>query len=168
MLPIPALASALLVLAAPSATGQSQWQAAGQNQASSQSQNPNQQYYINGKPISRGEFDAFRLLNESVPLLQRNQNQEAADKLTKAAQLAPQVAEIRNNLGLALAKLGRNNEALTELEQAKALNPGLAATWMTLGGLYQSQGRVIEAINTYSEFLTRFPATRTLPKLPAW
>lgn len=167
MLPIPVLASALLVLAASaSATwAQSQWQAEGQNQNSSQNQNANQQYYINGKPISRGEFDAFRLLNESVPLLQRNQNQEAADKLTRAAQLAPQVAEIRNNLGLALAKLGRNNEALNELEQAKALNPGLAATWMTLGGLYQSQGRVVEAINTYSEFLTRFPSHKDAPKI---
>lgn len=128
-------------------------------------ENAGQQYYINGQPISRGQFDAFRLLNESVPLLQRNQNQEAADKLSRAVELAPQVAEIRNNLGLALAKLGRNNEALSELEQAKALNPGLAATWMTLGGLYQSQGRVNEAISTYSEFLTRFPGHKDAPKI---
>ena len=93
-------------------------------QAQYQTQNSapdgNQQYFIDGKPISRDKYDAFRLLNESVPLLQRNQNQEAADKLARAAQMAPQVAEIRNNLGLALAKLGRNNEALVELEQAKA------------------------------------------------
>lgn len=138
-------------------------------QAQYQTQNSapdgNQQYFIDGKPISRDKYDAFRLLNESVPLLQRNQNQEAADKLARAAQMAPQVAEIRNNLGLALAKLGRNNEALVELEQAKALNPGLAATWMTLGGLYQSQGRVNEAISTYSEFLNRFPTHKDAPKI---
>lgn len=115
-------------------------------------------YYLDGKPISQNYYQAAKLLNESVPLLQSNRNQEALEKLTTASQLAPEIPEVHNNMGLVLAKLGRNAEALQELEKAKAMKPDLAATWVTLGGLYQSQGRIQDAIATYSEFLKRFPS----------
>jgi tetratricopeptide (TPR) repeat protein len=124
-----------------------------------------QQYYLDGQPISQERYQALQMLNKSIPLLQANQNQEALDLLTQARQLAPQMAEIHNNMGLAMAKLGRNAEALQELEQAKQLKPDLAATWLTLGGLYQSQGQINEALSTYSEFLQRFPSHKDAAKI---
>lgn len=124
-----------------------------------------QQYYLDGQPISQERYQALQMLNKSIPLLQANQNQEALDLLTQAKQLAPQMAEIHNNMGLALAKLGRNGEALQELEAAKQLKPDLAATWLTLGGLYQSQGQINEALSTYSEFLQRFPSHKDASKI---
>ncbi len=123
------------------------------------------QYLLNGQPISQERYQALQMLNQSIPLLQANQNQEAIDLLLQAEQLAPQIAEIHNNLGLAMAKLGKNTEALQELETAKQLKPELAATWLTLGGLYQSQGQVNEAVSTYSEFLTRFPGHKDAGKI---
>ena len=72
-------------------------------------------YYLDGKPISQNYYQAAKLLNESVPLLQSNRNQEALERLTTASQLAPEIPEVHNNMGLVLAKLGRNAEALQEL-----------------------------------------------------
>jgi tetratricopeptide (TPR) repeat protein len=135
-----------------------------QNQNQSQT-SASQQYYVDGQPITQERYQALQMLNQSIPLLQANRNQEAIDLLLQAEKLAPQMAEIHNNLGLAMAKLGRNGEALQELEAAKQLKPELAATWLTLGGLYQSQGQVNEAIATYSEFMQRFPGHKDASKI---
>lgn len=137
------------------ALGASHWQTA----------SAEQMYTLNGKQITKQQYDAGVLLNESIGLLQSNRNQEAADKLLKAAELDPNVPEVRHNLGIALAKLGRSDEALTNLEAARQLNPTLDATWLSLGGLYQTQGRIMDAVNAYKEFLTRFPKHRDATKV---
>lgn len=142
-----------------------QYQNQNLNSNSSQNQNQGQQYYVDGQPITQERYQAMQMLNQSIPLLQANRNQEAIDLLLQAEKLAPQMAEIHNNLGLAMAKLGRNSEALQELEAAKQLKPELAATWLTLGGLYQSQGQVNEAIATYSEFMRRFAGHKDASKI---
>ncbi|MBP9091554.1 tetratricopeptide repeat protein [bacterium] len=144
---------------------QNQYQNQTQNQSNQPNQNQGQQYYVDGQPITQERYQAMQMLNQSIPLLQANRNQEAIDLLLQAEKLAPQMAEIHNNLGLAMAKLGRNNEALRELEAAKQLKPELAATWLTLGGLYQSQGQVNEAIATYSEFMQRFAGHKDASKI---
>ncbi len=123
------------------------------------------QYTMNGKPVSKEVYEAGNIVNQSVPLLQQNRNQEAVDQLFKAEQMAPDMANVHTNLGLGLAKLGRNQEALKELETAKSLDPDLAATWLTLGGIYQSQGMVNQAIDTYSEFIRRFPEHKDASKI---
>jgi hypothetical protein len=120
---------------------------------------------MNGKPVSKGVWEAGKMVNDSVGLLQQNQNQEAVDVLLKAEQLAPDMANIHTNLGLGLAKLGRSQEAIKELETAKSLDPDLAATYLTLGGIYQSQGQVNQAIDTYNEFVRRFPQHKDASKL---
>lgn len=126
-----------------------------------------QYYLIDGKPATKETVDAYKLLQESVPLLQANRNDEAVSKLTEAARLAPQVAEVHNNLGLGLAKLGRTEEAQAELEQAVSLKPDLAVALMSLGGLYQSQGKVQKSLDTYTAFVNRFPTHPDAPKVKA-
>lgn len=127
-----------------------------------------QQYYtIDGKPATQQMVDGIKLLQESMPLLQNGQSQEAVAKLTQAATLAPDVAEIHNNLGLGLAKLGRTDEAQVELEKAVAMKPSLGPAWMTLGGLYQSQGKVQKSLDTYTQFINRFPTHPDVSKVKA-
>lgn len=127
-----------------------------------------QQYYtIDGKPATQQMVDGIKLLSESIPLLQNGQSQEAVAKLTQAATLAPDVAEIHNNLGLGLAKLGRTDEAQMELEKAVAMKPSLGPAWMTLGGLYQSQGKVQKSLDTYTQFINRFPTHPDVNKVKA-
>lgn len=128
-------------------------------------QQQQQSYTLNGKPITKQQYEAGVLLNESIGLLQSNRNQEAADKLSKAAELDPSIPEVKHNLGIALAKLGRSDEALENLEAARQLNPTLDATWLSLGGVYQTQGRILDAVKTYKEFLTRFPKHRDATKV---
>jgi len=114
-------------------------------------------YSMGGQPVTKDVWEAGNMMNDAVRLLQQNQNQQAVDILLKAEVMAPNVANIHSNLGLGLAKLGRSKEAIKELEQAKSLNPDLPSTWLTLGGIYQSQGMVNQAIDTYGEFVRRFP-----------
>lgn len=124
-----------------------------------------EQYMLNGKPISKETYNAAVILQASMPLLQSGRNQEAVDKLLEAEKLDPNIAEVHHNLGLGLAKLGRSQEALNELETARQLKPDMAVTWMTLGGLYQSQGQVEKALAAYSEFVKRFPGNKDTPKV---
>ncbi|MBK7837062.1 MAG: hypothetical protein IPJ49_05105 [Candidatus Obscuribacter sp.] len=58
-----------------------------------------QSYTIDGKPATQQMVDGIKLLNESIPLLQSGQNQEAVAKLSQAATFAPDVAEIHNTYG---------------------------------------------------------------------
>ncbi|MBS2005782.1 MAG: tetratricopeptide repeat protein [Cyanobacteria bacterium SZAS TMP-1] len=123
------------------------------------------QYFMDGQPVTREVGEAVKILNDSVVLLQQNRNQEAVDALLQAEQMAPNVANIHSNLGLGLAKLGRNQEAIKELEIARSINPDNTSTLLTLGGIYQSQGQINQAIDTYNEFLKRAPQHKDAPKV---
>lgn len=124
-------------------------------------------YTINGQRVTAEEAQGYQLLQQSVPLLNVGKNQEAVSMLQQASQLAPNVAEIHNNLGLGLAKLGRTDEAQTELEIATRLKPSLDVAWMSLGGLYQTQGKIKKSLDTYGEFVTRFPNHPDVSKVKA-
>lgn len=124
-------------------------------------------FTINGQRVSPEEAQGYQLLQQSVPLLNTGRNQEAVAMLQQASQLAPNVAEIHNNLGLGLAKLGRTDEAQTELEIATRLKPTLDVAWMSLGGLYQTQGKIKKSLETYGEFVSRFPGHPDVSKVKA-
>ncbi|MBU6450893.1 MAG: matrixin family metalloprotease [Cyanobacteria bacterium REEB67] len=124
-------------------------------------------YEVNGKSVTAAVYQAGKILNDSVGLLQTNRNQEAVDMLLQAEQMAPDLAGVHLNLGLGLAKLGRSQEAVKELETARALDPNMPNVLLTLGGIYQSQGQVNNAINTYSDFVARFPQHKDAAKVQA-
>jgi len=109
--------------------------------------------------------DAATLYREGIRQLHANDNVNAVTSLARAVTLAPNVSEIHHNLGLALAKTGQVGQAILELETARNLNPNSAASWMTLAGLYQTQGRIRDAITTFKEFLRRFPSDRDAGKV---
>ncbi len=122
-------------------------------------------YMMDGKPVPRSFFDAGQLVNEGTNLLRANRNQEASVKLQQAIAIAPDFAEAHHNYGLALAKLGNVPNAVEQFQLALKLKPNLDTSWLSLGGLYQSTGRVEDAIKIYREFLTRFPNNRDAPKV---
>lgn len=104
-------------------------------------------------------------LRDGMSLMRVNHNQEACDKLQQAAALCPASAEIQHSLALVLAKLGRMPEAIAAMKKAVELSPDSEASLLTLGGFYQANGDVAEAINTYNEFLSRFPDNRMKRKV---
>jgi tetratricopeptide (TPR) repeat protein len=126
-----------------------------------------QQFYMNGQTVSPNSYKAAQMVNQAVALLQQNRNQEAVDLLLQAEPMAPELANLHTDLGLGLAKLGRNQEALKELETARGMDPTSSNTLLTLGGLYQSQGQINQAISTYSDFLARFPQHKDAAKVQA-
>jgi Flp pilus assembly protein TadD len=68
-------------------------------------------------------------------LLAHGRNAEAAQRLERAAALAPAEATTWSNLGIALARLGRKAEAESASARALALDPGLAAARRNLDAL---------------------------------
>lgn len=116
-----------------------------------------EQIFMDGKPVPKATYEAVLLLKQGVNQLHDNNNRGAVASLSQAAELAPEMAEIQHNLGIALGKSGRTEEAIQALEKARAINPNLDSTWMSLGGLYQTEGRLQDAVDAYNEFLKRFP-----------
>lgn len=130
-----------------------------------QANGQDKQYLMQGKPISAKAYQAASLVNEAVALMRSNHNQDAADKLSQAVDLAPELSEAHHDLGLALAKLGRLPEAIEQLRTTLTMRDDMDSTWLTLGGLYQSTGQLDEALKTYREFLKRFPGNSEAPKI---
>jgi len=64
----------------------------------------------------------------------------------RAAELDPKDAEIRNNLGLTLARLGRAPEAVGEFHEALRLDPKNASAHSNLGLLLLASGKPEESI----------------------
>ncbi|MFN8654958.1 MAG: tetratricopeptide repeat protein [Candidatus Obscuribacterales bacterium] len=114
------------------------------------------QLSINGKKVTPQQFHGAELANEGIVLLRQNRNAEAAEKLREAVMLNPNLPEAFHNLGLALAKLGDTAGAVQALNQARSMKD-LDATWLTLGGLYQANGQVSDALALYRDFTVKFP-----------
>jgi predicted TPR repeat methyltransferase len=102
-----------------------------------------------------GEFDALHLLGMAA---HESGDEEAAyDLISKAIALAPDHAEMHNNLGLVLLALGRLDEASASCQQAIALNPDFASAHNNLGAVYQNQGRLDEAVASYFLAIAKAP-----------
>jgi tetratricopeptide (TPR) repeat protein len=105
------------------------------------------------------------LVQESMTLLHANRNEEAKQKLIKAVALAPDYPDAHHDYGLALAKTGDLREAANQFQLAVKLNPALEQAWMSLGGVYQANGQVKDALDTYQQFLVRFPNSPDAPQV---
>lgn len=101
--------------------------------------------------------DPVLLLQQGTALLRANRNEEAAVKFERLCAINPHSARGHYQWGLALLKLGRTVEATDQLRQAIRIDPQLADAWLTLAGVYQATGDTDQAINTYNEFIRRFP-----------
>ncbi len=124
-----------------------------------------ERYEMDGKPVSRAFYEAALLVTDANNLLRANRNQEASVKLKQAIAVAPDYAEAHYNYGLAMAKLGSVPLAVEQFHTAIKLNPNLDQCWISLGGVYQSAGQIDDAIQSYKQFLTRFPHSAQAPQV---
>jgi tetratricopeptide (TPR) repeat protein len=122
-------------------------------------------YIMDGKRVPRSFYDAGQLILEGNTLLRANRNEEASVKLQQALAIAPDFPEAHHNYGLAMAKLGNYPAAIEQFQMALKLKPTLDSALLSLGGMYQSTGRMQEAIKTYKEYLTRFPQSPDASKV---
>ena len=114
-------------------------------------------YEVDGKPATEQEWRASQLIVQGLTLLRSNQINEAADVFARAVALGPNIASGHVDYAIALSKLNKNDAAIGELKQAVQLDPNQPSAWLNLGGLYQTQGQISEAIRALTEFTNRFP-----------
>jgi tetratricopeptide (TPR) repeat protein len=67
----------------------------------------------------------------------------------QATKLAPDIAAVHYEAGLAAQLYNRTNEAITQYTRALELNPELADAHCNLGGLLEERGQLSEAIAHY-------------------
>lgn len=114
-------------------------------------------YTLHGHDISKNQYDAIILFNESYKALQASDYVTAADKLQKSLELDPNQYEALTNYGFVLSRLGRMDEGIAQLKTALVLEPNKPEPICTMAAMYQASGKIKEAIDEYQLFLTRFP-----------
>ncbi|HEY9676395.1 MAG TPA: tetratricopeptide repeat protein [Drouetiella sp.] len=99
-------------------------------------------------------------LNQGRQLIGQNRAKEAIKYFRSANELAPHEALILCNLGFALERDGQYDEALKDLTESIKINSNIPIAWVNLAGLYQSTGNLPKAIETYEEYLRKFPTDK--------
>jgi tetratricopeptide (TPR) repeat protein len=77
-----------------------------------------------------------------------------------AVELAPEDAEIRNDLGAVLVRLGRIPEAIDEFHEALRLNPNNAPAHTNLGSVFVASGKAQESIPEFEAALNLNPKSK--------
>jgi predicted Zn-dependent protease len=122
-------------------------------------------YEVDGRQATEQEWRASQLIVQGLALLRQNQNSQAADVFAQACSLGPNLATAHVDYAIALSKLNKNDAAIVELKQAVQLDPTQPSAWLNLGGLYQTQGQIGQAIGALTEFTRRFPTHPDAPKV---
>lgn len=124
-----------------------------------------QQYYDGTQEVSQNEYQASVLVNQSVAMLRDNHNQEAVNTLEEAVKLGPNLAIAHYNLGIAYSKNNQFEPAIVEFKKSISLNPNYSSAWLCLGGVLQSSGHLNECIETYKQYLIRFPSDKSVEQV---
>jgi tetratricopeptide (TPR) repeat protein len=124
-----------------------------------------QQYFVDGKPVSEEMYRAAGFYNDALPLLSANRLAEARIKLTAAVRLAPGFHDARYSLGAVLLQLEREQEALEHCKAIVAAKADLPMAWVSTGAIYLNGGLYDEALNICKDAISRFPDS-TWRKIP--
>lgn len=101
--------------------------------------------------------DVFGFSVLGTLLLTRGDAAGAVSCLTRAATLAPEVADIHTNLGLALAETGDGPAALASYDRALAANPDSVPALTNRGAALEAAGRLEEAARSYRRAIALDP-----------
>lgn len=82
---------------------------------------------------------------------------EAAEAYSRAVELLPSEASLRNNLGVSLAKTGKMKEAVNAFETALSLRPSDATASSNLANAYATVGRDADALAAFERTLRLRP-----------
>lgn len=99
--------------------------------------------------------DSLRLLGALY--LQTGQITQAAEVLSKAANMIPNDTETLTNLGLSLWRLKRSEEAAQRFEQALAIRPDYFPALSNLAHLYHANGNEEQSATLYEKTLHFYP-----------
>jgi tetratricopeptide (TPR) repeat protein len=120
--------------------------------------------------------EAAALFEQALPLAQGNnipvvvgrladsyektrQYDKAVEYYHKAIEASPTDSDLHNNLGNALAEMGKGAEALQEFQKAAELNPGKAARYyFNLGAVTYNVGKMDEAADAFKKATEIDPA----------
>ncbi len=91
----------------------------------------------------------YRVFDHASELSDGGDFEAAVQKWRQAAQLGPDNASARLNLGIALAETDQIDEAIIRYREALALDPGYAEVYNNLGSALARQGKLDEAIEHY-------------------
>ncbi len=121
-------------------------------------------YLADGRLISAEEYKALLLANQAYDAMRQDKYRMAADTLAKALDMYPALPSAHTNLGLVLARLGKPEEAGEHLKLAISLDPSRSAPWVNLASTFQATGRLKDCVETYKEYLKRFPEDKLADK----
>ncbi len=93
------------------------------------------------------------LLKQAVEAQQAGRLEEAAEKYEAILEAAPDVPEVRSNLGAAYAALGRYGDAQKQYEKALALRPDMVQVRLNLGLAYFKSNRLDDAAREFETLL---------------
>lgn len=110
------------------------------------SRNRRESRRANGSDRSGNAQRVHRIFADAARLHQAGRVQDAVARYEQAILLKPDLADIHNNLGVALGQLGQVDNARARFEHALSLNPDHANAHNNLGNLFVSIGRVDEAV----------------------
>jgi tetratricopeptide (TPR) repeat protein len=81
-------------------------------------------------------------------------NNEAIQAYETALRLFPDYAEVHNNYGNLLVRMGRVEEALPHFEQAIQITPDYSSAWNNFGTALQRLGRTNGALEHFQKAVT--------------
>ncbi len=101
--------------------------------------------------------DYYRVFDQAMSLLQKQQYAAAVTEWRKAVELSPDDARAHFQLGFSLSQLGQTDEGIAEYRQAAKLEPNDAPTYSNLAIALQRKGLMDEAIADYGKSLAIDP-----------
>jgi predicted Zn-dependent protease len=126
-----------------------------------------EQYYVNNKPVDTNTYQAAMLVKDALTSMRANQNDDAFQKLSQAVQLSPTLADAHYDLAIVDARLGKVADAIPEMQKAIDLGDNNEGALISLGGFYQSAGQIDLAVNTYNQFVDRYPQSAQVSRIKA-
>ena len=112
--------------------------------------------FMNIGPDGLDRIDApatefYRLFNVATDLSQKRQFEAAVAAWRQAIVLNPEDPRAHNNLGAALAEIGKTDEALAEYRQSLELNDQSSQAHNNLGSALAQQGKLDEALAQFEK-----------------
>jgi tetratricopeptide (TPR) repeat protein len=103
-------------------------------------------------PLAKGNNVPVVLGRLAESYQKARQFDKAVDYYRKAVEANPTDSDLRNNLGNALAEMGKSAEALQEFQKAAELNPAKAARYyFNLGAVTYNLGKMDEAASAFKK-----------------
>lgn len=106
-------------------------------------------------------------IDKAVALAEQFKLTEARDMLVRLLEKDPDNAKAECDLGLVLAEMGQGHDAIKHLKKAIELAPNMPEPRENLGTLYQTQGRLDEAIQAFQALIDRSPSGHIKDKADA-